>query len=74
MDESPAQGAARRGKHLHSVSSYKRLEQGTFKLPRLTAGQSSVELKASELAMLLDGIDLSSVRRAKRYSRPMIQT
>lgn len=48
---------------------YKRLEEGTFKLPKLTAGQSSVELKASELAMLLDGIDLSSVKRVKRYSR-----
>ena len=46
---------------------YKRLEEGTFKLPRLAAGQASMELKASELAMLLDGIDLSSVKRVKRY-------
>jgi len=28
-----------------------------------------VELRASELAMMLDGIDLKSVRRVKRYSR-----
>ena len=48
---------------------YKRLEEGTFKLPKLAAEQTSVELKASELAMLLDGIDLSSVRRVKRYRR-----
>ena len=46
---------------------YKRLEEGTFKLPKLAAEQASVELKASELAMLLDGIDLSSVKRVKRY-------
>lgn len=46
---------------------YKRLEQGQFKLPRLDADQRSVTLKPSELAMLLDGIDLSSVKRSKRY-------
>jgi len=48
---------------------YKRLEEGTFKLPKLAAQQVSVELKASELAMLLDGIDLASIRRVKRYRR-----
>jgi len=48
---------------------YKRLEEGTFKLPRLDAAQRSVELKASELAMILDGIDLASVKRVKRYHR-----
>src|SRR5512133_2094630 len=35
---------------------YKRLEEGTFKLPRVEPSQRSVELRASELAMLLDGI------------------
>jgi transposase len=48
---------------------YKRLEEGTFKLPRLDAGQRTVELRASELAMLLDGIDLRSVKRVSRYQR-----
>ena len=48
---------------------YKRLEQGTFKLPKLAAEQVSVELKASELAMLLDGIDLGSIKRVERYRR-----
>ena len=47
---------------------YKRLEDGTFKLPRVEAGVSGVELKASELAMLLDGIDLKSVKRGKRFA------
>jgi len=48
---------------------YKRLEEGTFKLPRLNPSQHSVELQASELAMILDGIDLSSVKRVRRYHR-----
>jgi transposase len=48
---------------------YKRLEEGTFKLPRVEAGVKSIELRASELAMLLDGIDLRSVKRVKRYER-----
>jgi len=47
---------------------YKRLEAGTFKLPRLAADQA-VELQASELAMLLDGIDLASLKRVPRYAR-----
>jgi transposase len=48
---------------------YKRLEEGTFKLPKTRADQASVELRASELAMILDGIDLASVKRVKRYRR-----
>jgi len=49
---------------------YKRLEAGVFKLPKLAPGTHSVELKASELAMLLDGIDLSKIKRTPRYQRP----
>jgi len=45
---------------------YKRLELGTFRLPRVRADALSVEIKASELAMLLDGIDLRSVKRRRR--------
>jgi len=48
---------------------YKRLEEGSFKLPRIEPGQSSIELRPSELAMMLDGIDLKSVRRVKRFSK-----
>lgn len=48
---------------------YKRLEVGVFKLPRLTPGTRSVELKASELAMLLEGIDLSKLKRTPRYQQ-----
>jgi transposase len=48
---------------------YKRLEEGTYRLPAYPSGQTSVTLKASELAMLLDGIDLRSVRRVPRHRR-----
>lgn len=48
---------------------YKRLEEGTFKLPRIEEGIRSVQLRPSELAMMLDGIDLKSVKRVKRYQR-----
>jgi transposase len=34
---------------------YKRLEEGVFKLPRAKEGTRSLELRASELAMILDG-------------------
>ena len=46
---------------------YKRLEAGVFKLPRAEAGACSVELRASELAMILDGIDVSRLKRTPRY-------
>jgi transposase len=48
---------------------YKRLEKGVFKLPRVEAGACSVELRASELALLLDGIDMSRLKRVPRYER-----
>jgi transposase len=48
---------------------YKRLESGVFKLPRTEAGKRSVELRGSELAMILDGIDMSKLKRVPRYER-----
>ena len=48
---------------------YKRLEVGVFKLPRIAPGDSSVELRVSELAMVLDGIDVSKLKRVPRYER-----
>jgi transposase len=51
---------------------YKRLEAGTFKLPKVKDGAASLELRASELAMILDGIDLASVKRLPRYRREAV--
>lgn len=47
----------------------KRLEQGTFRLPVARPDTASLELKASELAMLLEGIDLRSIKRRARFQR-----
>lgn len=47
---------------------YKRLEEGTFRLPSGEGG--SAEMAAEDLWALLSGIDLSTVRRSKRYRRP----
>jgi len=50
---------------------YKRLEEGTFKLP---AGErSGAELSAAELSLILEGIDLAVARRHKRYTRPAVR-
>lgn len=51
---------------------YKRLEEGTFRFPAAT-NSPSIEIRAADLAMLLDGVDLGSVRRHKRYRRPQLQ-
>jgi transposase len=40
-----------------------------YKLPRAKEGARSVELRASELAMVLDGIDVSKLKRVPRYTR-----
>jgi transposase len=48
---------------------YRRLEQGTFQLPKLNDDEKSAEIRSEELTMLLRGIDLTSVRRRKRFAR-----
>jgi len=46
---------------------YKRLEEGTFKLP--VSSDPSIEITPAELSLIIEGIDLSKARRQKRYSR-----
>ena len=46
----------------------KRLEEGTFQLPA-SAG-ASIEIKATDLALILGGVDLHSAQRRRRYQRP----
>lgn len=54
---------------------YKRLEAGTFQQldpttsARHKSGEAGVELSATDLALLLTGVDLASARRRKRYAR-----
>jgi transposase len=53
---------------------YKRLEAGTFRFPRVPNEQTKLAISGADLAMLLDGVDLGSVRRGKRYRRPAVAT
>jgi transposase len=46
---------------------YKRLEQGRFRLPEIAPGAEEVQLDATQLAMLLDGIDVRRVQAPKRW-------
>jgi transposase len=48
---------------------YKRLERGTFERPRPVADGVTVELDATDLAMILAGVELKSVKRRPRYQR-----
>ena len=48
---------------------YKRLEKGTFQIPAPRDGQQGIELDPSQLTKILEGIDLGSGRRRKRYRR-----
>ena|SRR5438132_8745289 len=46
----------------------KRLERGTFTFPKaVTEEARSVELDAHELAMLLEGIDVTQVKASRRW-------
>ena len=54
---------------------YKRLEAGSFQDLKPTlgaaplAGSAGIELSATDLALILGGIDLATARRRKRYGR-----
>ena len=52
---------------------YKRLEQGRFQWPRVAPGHAAMSIDASELRLILEGIDLDSVRRRKRWRGPARQ-
>ena len=45
----------------------KRLEKGTFELPKLNSITASIEISSDQLQFILSGIILSSVKRRIRY-------
>jgi transposase len=47
-----------------------RLEAGRYHFPDAPADAVSLELTAGQFQMILDGIDLTRVRRFKRFARP----
>ena len=56
---------------------YRRLESGTFEVPRAaravqddgSTSPAGIEIRLSDLTLILEGIDLSSVRRRPRWRR-----
>ena len=49
---------------------YRRLERGTFEFPAMAeTATNRIELKLSELTFILEGIELTSVKRRRRWSR-----
>ena len=46
---------------------YKRLSRGTFQLPVVPEGQARVVVDRAILAMMLEGVDLTSVKRRLRH-------
>jgi transposase len=51
---------------------YQQLEKGGYQLPdaATASGEEGIEITASQLSLILDGIDLASVRQRPRYRRP----
>ena len=47
---------------------YKQLERGTFEVPGM-GNNSSCELRWSDLVLLLEGIEIKSIKRRKRYEK-----
>jgi transposase len=50
---------------------YKRLESGSFQIPAACTKAASIEMTATQLTLILSGIDLRSARQRKRYQRPI---
>ena len=51
---------------------YKRLEKGRFRIPAIEPGTRTAMLDATELAMLLDGIDVQRVKRPALWEPPAL--
>jgi transposase len=50
----------------------RRLERGTFRFLKAIDGDTNrIEVNSTELAMILDGIDLKATKRRKRWNPPV---
>jgi transposase len=47
---------------------HKRLEQGTFEMPRVEKTQGSIEITRQKLMLILEGISLKNIQTRKRFS------
>jgi transposase len=46
---------------------YKRLEQGTFEIPRYDKKVGSITLSYTHMAMIIDGLSIKNIPKRKRY-------
>ena len=52
---------------------YKRLEEGTYELPKATGDlQNSLYISHSQLLLILQGISLKQIQYRKRYHQPSV--
>ncbi|MDA3821996.1 MAG: IS66 family insertion sequence element accessory protein TnpB [Bacteroidales bacterium] len=47
---------------------YKRLETGTFELPRYDASVGSISLSYAQMIMIMDGLSIKNLQQRKRYT------
>ena len=48
---------------------YKRLESGLFEKPATRANRTQMEIDVTQLSLIINGIDLRSAKRKRRYRR-----
>ena len=48
---------------------YKRLETGAFEKPTNRANRTQMEIDVTQLSLIINGIDLRSAKRRRRYKR-----
>jgi transposase len=48
---------------------YKRLERGTYEVPRHAPDSKRLQLDTTQLSLLLNGVQLNSVKHRPRYTR-----
>jgi hypothetical protein len=77
-DALPIQGVFQYLYYLHFELSYKRLEGSRFQMPpgdaKAATSCEALSITCEQLMLIIEGIDLGSVRRRKRYALPQIIT
>jgi len=46
---------------------YKRLEEGTFELPKYDQSVGSIALNYTQIVMIIDGLTIKNIHKRKRY-------
>lgn len=51
----------------------KRLEKGTFEMPKTNVADTAIEISSDQLQFILQGIVLSSVKKRMRYEHAIVE-